>query len=83
MTARLPITKSPADLNEASMSSYLKCISPIDGSVYAERPLMEKTAAFAAVKRAEDAQTAWAMRPLDERVAIVRDAVARVGEMND
>ena len=65
------------------MSSYLKCISPIDGSVYAERPLMEKTAAFAAVKRAEDAQTAWAMRPLDERVAIVRDAVARVGEMND
>ena len=65
------------------MSSYLKCISPIDGSVYAERPLMEKTAAFAAVKRSEDAQTAWAMRPLDERVAIVRDAVARVGEMND
>ena len=65
------------------MSSYLKCISPIDGSVYAERPLMEKTAAFAAVKRAEDAQTAWAMRPLDERVAIVRDAVARIGEMND
>ena len=65
------------------MSSILKCISPIDGSVYAERPLMEKAAAFAAVKRAEDAQAAWAMRSLGERVAIVRDAVARIGEMND
>ena len=65
------------------MSSILKCISPIDGSVYAERPLMEKAAAFAAVKRAEDAQAAWAMRSLGERVVIVRDAVARIGEMND
>ena len=65
------------------MTSYLKCISPIDGSIYAERPLLEKAAAFDAVKRAGDAHTAWAMRPLDERVAIVRDAVARIGDMND
>lgn len=65
------------------MSSILKCISPIDGSVYAERPLMEKAAAFATVKRAEDAQAAWAMRSLGERMAIVRDAVARIVEMND
>ena len=65
------------------MSSFLKCISPIDGSVYAERPLMDKAAAFAAVKHTEDAQAAWASRPLAARVEIVRDAVARIGEMND
>jgi acyl-CoA reductase-like NAD-dependent aldehyde dehydrogenase len=65
------------------MSAFLKCISPIDGSVYAERPLMDKAAAFAAVKHAEDAQAAWAARPLAARVEIVRDAVARIGEMND
>ena len=65
------------------MSAFLKCISPIDGSVYAERPLMDKAAAFAAVKRAGDAQAAWAARPLAARVEIVRDAVARIGERND
>lgn len=65
------------------MTSYLKCISPIDGSVYAERLLMEKAAAFDAVKRAGAAQSEWALRPLDERVAIIRDAVARIGDMND
>lgn len=65
------------------MSAFLKCISPIDGSVYAERQLMDKAAAFAAVKHAEDAQAAWATRPLAARVEIVRDAVARIGEMND
>ena len=65
------------------MSSYLKCISPIDGSIYTERPLMEKASAFAAVKRAKQAQRAWAARPLDERVAIIRDAVEHIGEMND
>ncbi|MGB2106779.1 MAG: aldehyde dehydrogenase family protein [Candidatus Puniceispirillum sp.] len=65
------------------MSAFLQCISPIDGSVYAERPLMDKTVAFAAVKHAEDAQAAWAARPLAARVEIVRDAVAHIGEMND
>ncbi|MGB2491650.1 MAG: aldehyde dehydrogenase family protein, partial [Candidatus Puniceispirillum sp.] len=65
------------------MSAFLQCISPIDGSVYAERPLMDKTVAFAAVKHAEDAQAAWAARPLAARVEIIRDAVARIGEMND
>jgi hypothetical protein len=28
------------------MSAFLKCISPIDGSVYAERQLMDKAAAL-------------------------------------
>ncbi len=61
----------------------LKCISPIDGSLYAERPVFAMSEAEAAVARARAAQPAWAARPLDERIALLRAAVARVGEMND
>ena len=61
----------------------LTCISPIDGSVYAERPAMSLAGARAAVARARDAQRQWAARPLAERVALVREGVARLGQMND
>ncbi len=61
----------------------LKCISPIDGSLYAERPVLTMAEAEATVARARAAQPAWAARPLKERIALVRAAVARVGEMND
>ncbi len=65
------------------MSGMLTCISPIDGSVFAERPVLSTDAAFAAVKRAKDAQKAWAARPLQERVDLVMAGVAAVGAMND
>jgi len=65
------------------MSTMLRCISPIDGSVYAERPAATREQAFAAVAAAKAAQRAWAERPLDERVALVRAGVARLGEMTD
>ena len=65
------------------MSGTVKCISPIDGSLYAERPVLSQGDASAAVTRAKAAQKDWAARPLDERVALVRAGVARVGEMND
>ncbi len=61
----------------------ITCISPIDGSVYAERPTLSADAAQAAVARAKGAQSAWAARPLAERVALVQAGVARVGDMND
>ncbi|XDA97642.1 aldehyde dehydrogenase family protein [Sulfitobacter sp. LCG007] len=61
----------------------IRCISPVDGSVYAERPVLSASEAQAAVARARDAQAAWAARPLSERVALVLDGVARVGAMND
>ncbi len=61
----------------------ITCTSPIDGSVYAERPVLGATDAQKAVSRAKAAQSAWAARPLDERIALVRAGVARVGEMND
>ena len=61
----------------------IRCISPIDGSVYAERPVLSAQDAQAAVARARTAQPAWAARPLAERIALVQDGVANVGAMND
>ncbi len=65
------------------MTKTLQCISPIDGSVYAERPVISGQDAAAAVERAEAAQKDWANRPLGERTDLVMKGVARVGEMND
>ncbi|MBY8976763.1 aldehyde dehydrogenase family protein [Rhodobacteraceae bacterium NNCM2] len=61
----------------------IKCISPIDGSVYAERPALTRDEARAAVARAKAAQADWATRPLEERIALVQAGVAAVGAMND
>ncbi len=65
------------------MAGQVTCISPIDGSVYAERPVLSREAAFEAAARGRAAQTGWAARPLAERVALVRKGVANVGAMND
>ncbi len=65
------------------MTGQLKCISPIDGSVFATRETLSKDEAFAAAKRARDAQAAWAARPLAERIELVLAGVAAVGAMND
>ena len=53
----------------------VKCISPIDGSVYAERETLSNDAALEAVARARRAQKAWAARPLQERVDLVMGAL--------
>lgn len=63
--------------------SSLKLISPVDGSVYAERPVMGVEDAAAAVARSRKAQKDWARRPLEERVALVKAGVARLNEMSD
>ena len=65
------------------MGQTLKCISPIDGSVYAERDTLSQDAAFDATDRARSAQAAWAARPLAERTELVMAGVAAVGAMND
>jgi len=65
------------------MTKTIKCISPIDGSVYAERPALSQDAAKAAAARARAAQKGWAARPLADRIALVMKAVEAVGEMND
>ncbi|WP_199091895.1 aldehyde dehydrogenase family protein [Bosea sp. ASV33] len=61
--------------------TMIRCVSPVDGSVYAERPALSLDEAKAVVARARKAQKAWAKRPLDERVALVLKGVARLNEM--
>lgn len=61
----------------------IQCISPIDGSVYAERPTLTQAEAKDAAKRAKAAQAGWAQRPLEERIELVLAGVANVGAMND
>ncbi|MCG7494069.1 aldehyde dehydrogenase family protein [Thalassobius sp. Cn5-15] len=65
------------------MGQKLTCISPIDGSVLAEREVLSLEAATDVVTRAKAAQANWAARPLQERIDLVMAGVAKVGEMND
>jgi acyl-CoA reductase-like NAD-dependent aldehyde dehydrogenase len=65
------------------MTKTLKCISPIDGSVYLERPVLSLDAARKVCARAKSAQAAWAARPLAERIDLVRAAIAEVGKTTD
>lgn len=61
----------------------ITCTSPIDGSVYATRETLSAEAARATVASAQNAQSAWAALPLEDRIARVMDGVAKIGEMND
>lgn len=61
-------------LERPSMNS-LQCISPIDGSVYVERPLANSTQIADAVARAERAQQDWKSTPLAQRIALTREAI--------
>lgn len=65
------------------MSKTLKCISPIDGSVFAERQTLTRAQADAAIAETRAAQADWAARPLSERIDLVLAGVAAVGAMND
>ncbi|MFA9229855.1 MAG: aldehyde dehydrogenase family protein [Microgenomates group bacterium] len=59
----------------------IQLISPVDGSVYAERTPLTREAAVAAAARAKAAQKTWAARPLSERIALVKAAVTKLNEM--
>jgi acyl-CoA reductase-like NAD-dependent aldehyde dehydrogenase len=61
----------------------IQLISPVDGSVYAERMPLSLEAAQAAAARARAAQKGWAARPLAERIALVKAGVAKLNEMKD
>lgn len=52
-----------------------RTISPIDGSVFVERPLATPAEIDAALNRAVEAQGAWAHVPLADRMAIARKFV--------
>ena len=61
----------------------IQLISPVDGSVYAERLPLSSHAAYAMAARAKTAQKPWAARPLAERVALVRKGIANLNAMKD
>lgn len=61
----------------------IQLISPVDGSVYAERMPLTLAAAQDAAARAKAAQKSWAARPLAERIALVKAGVAKLTAMKD
>lgn len=65
------------------MSKTLRCISPIDGNLLAERPAATLNEADEAIASARSAQKAWQQLPLKERIHRVMAGVEAIGEMND
>ncbi len=63
--------------------SNLTCVSPVDGSVYAERELDNRADLDARIAAANVAQKIWAKRPISQRVAIVEKAINALEAMND
>ena len=65
------------------MTKTIELISPVDGSVYAERQCLTMEEAEAVVARARAAQADWAALPLAERVAKVQAGIAALNAMKD
>jgi len=65
------------------MTTMIKCISPVDGRVYAERQALTPEAAQEAAARAKAAQKGWAALPLDERIARVKAGIAALNGMKE
>ena len=61
----------------------IQLISPVDGSVFAERVPLSHEAATAAVGKAKAAQKPWAARPLEERITLVKAGVTKLNAMKD
>lgn len=65
------------------MTQTLTCLSPIDGSIFATRETFSLDTARDMISSLRQAQSAWAARPLEERIALVEAGVAALGAMND
>lgn len=65
------------------MMPAIECRSPVDGSIVAARDGIKIQAAETIIARAKQAQAAWALRPLAERVAAVKAGIEALGAMND
>ena len=57
------------------MPSTFQTLSPVDGSVFAERPYADDGAIDCALDAAREGQTVWAALPLERRQAYLREAV--------
>ena len=76
---RGPASSYTADVN----AEVARIISPIDGSVYAERPLATSAQIDTALSRARAAQPHWAHTSVEERGRVCRAAVAAMNAMTD
>ncbi|HSM20378.1 MAG TPA: aldehyde dehydrogenase family protein [Hyphomicrobiales bacterium] len=65
------------------MSETVKIISPIDGSVYAERPVASDAEVDAALAAARAAQAEWQNVPVAERARYALAFLDALGAMND
>lgn len=57
------------------MAALIRCISPVDGSVYVERPLADGPRIAQALTRAREAQRAWRALPIADRQVVLGRAV--------
>ncbi len=65
------------------MTETVKIISPIDGSIYAERPVASDKDINAAVERAKAAQVEWARTPVAERCKYMLAMLEALVAMSD
>ncbi|TCT09190.1 acyl-CoA reductase-like NAD-dependent aldehyde dehydrogenase [Tepidamorphus gemmatus] len=65
------------------MTSTIRCISPVDGSLYAERPLTPDAEVDAALAAAKAAQAEWSRLPIFERARYCNAAVDAMVAMRD
>ncbi|MEM1430007.1 MAG: aldehyde dehydrogenase family protein [Pseudomonadota bacterium] len=61
----------------------IQCISPVDGSLYAERPALTPDAATRAVTRARGVQARWASMPLQERIDLVTAGISALDRVSE
>ncbi len=61
----------------------IRCISPIDGKVFAKRSTLSLKNAKDEIQRLRAAQSVWSSRPLSERISLVKAGVEAIGKMND
>lgn len=65
------------------MTDMLKTVSPIDGSVYVERPLADEGELDRALERARQGQRIWRNTPVEKRCAILSRAIDYLVERKD
>ena len=65
------------------MAETIECVSPVDGRVYASRPIAGKKAIAAAFRAAHAAQEQWKRVPIAERAAYCSAAVDAMIAMAD
>jgi acyl-CoA reductase-like NAD-dependent aldehyde dehydrogenase len=68
---------------EFSVTHRIRCISPVDGRVYVDRPTASEGEIERTLARARVAQKAWRHVPLDERASLVVGVVDALKMMGD